>query len=210
MFLDALFLTTPFNDISAVIFDLDGTLLTSNIDFIKMKVDIGCPNDQDILAYVASLPSKLQYGANRVISEHEMTDAKDACWIEGAKHCITSLGELQLPMAVVTRNCRDAVALKMSNNNVPIDYIVTREDGPPKPDPTTLIEVARQWKIDPRKIVYVGDYLYDVQAANNAGMVSCLYANGRVPEYAHLADYMFSDFNTFLQDLKESANLQDK
>jgi HAD superfamily hydrolase (TIGR01509 family) len=199
-------LTNPFTNVCAVIFDLDGTLLSSNLDFVGMRNEIGCPYDQDILSFIATLSEPNQQAANRIVAFHELTDAKSASWIDGVEHCVTSLRRMQVPMAIVTRNSREAVALKISNNNVPIDHIVTREDGPPKPDPTTLINIARQWQIEVHQIAYVGDYLYDVQAANNAGMMSCLFASDGSPEYGHLADYIFSDFNEFLQNLKNTAN----
>lgn len=199
-------MTNLFTNICAVIFDLDGTLLTSNVDFIAIRKEISCPSGQDILCHIASLSEPHQQAANRVVYEHELTDAKAAQWIDGAEHCVTALHKLKVPMAIVTRNSRDAVALKISNNNVPIDQIFTREDGPPKPDPTTLINIASQWQIGIHQIAYVGDYLYDVQAANNAGMMSCLFASEGSPEYGHLADYIFSDFKEFLQDLKNTAN----
>ena len=75
-----------------------------------------------------------------------------------------------LPVAIVTRNCKQATALKISNNQIPISTVLTRECAPAKPDPTALLMIAGQWQIAPAHILYVGDYIYDQQAAENAGM----------------------------------------
>jgi HAD superfamily hydrolase (TIGR01549 family) len=76
----------------------------------------------------------------------------------------------KLPMAIVTRNCRQATAIKVANNSIPIDYVLTREDAPAKPDPTALLMVANTWQLQPEDCLYVGDFIYDQQAAENAGM----------------------------------------
>ena len=43
-------------------------------------------------------------------------------------------------------------------------------------------------------VIYVGDYLYDIQAAHNANMRACLYAPNETPPYADQADYVLHDF----------------
>ena len=73
-------------------------------------------------------------------------------------------------MAIVTRNCREATAIKLANNAIPIDIVLTREDAPAKPDPTALLMVARQWQLNAEDCLYVGDFIYDQLAAENAGM----------------------------------------
>ena len=41
--------------IKGVIFDLDGTLVESSLNFTRMRADIGCPQDEDILTFVDAL-----------------------------------------------------------------------------------------------------------------------------------------------------------
>jgi len=48
--------------------------------------------------------------------------------------------------------------------------VLTREDAPAKPDPTALLMVANTWQLRPEDCLYVGDFIYDQQAAENAGM----------------------------------------
>ncbi len=176
------------------IFDLDGTLMESSLDFVALKRAINCPPQTDILAFVDSLVEPFKREAQSIIQQHEMLDAEQAKWIKGAQNCIKRIQKQGLPLAIVTRNCRPATQLKLTQNSLQVPIIITREDGPPKPDPTTLLGVARQWGISVTQLAYVGDYLYDLQAANNAGMLGCLYAPDGLPHYAHLADWVFSDF----------------
>lgn len=187
--------------IRGIIFDLDGTLLTSSLDFNRMRREVGCPEGSDILGHVDSLPcDKARSSAHAVIRQHELTDAEHSEWIPGARSLVNSLAENLRPMAIVTRNIADAARTKMLRNKVPIDLVLSREDAPAKPDPTALLQIAAQWRLLPEQIMYVGDYLYDVQAANNAGMTSCLYAPGNIPDYADQADLVISDY-PYLQRL---------
>ncbi len=157
--------------IQGVIFDLDGTLVNSTLDFRKMRADVGCPESDDILTFIDTLPTQAQQDeANALIVQHELNDAETSCWLPGGKAMVVQVQQARLPMAIVTRNCRQATRLKISQNNIPIDNVLTREDAPPKPDPTALLMIAGQWQLPPEKCLYVGDFIYDRHAAENAGM----------------------------------------
>ncbi|MEC7509296.1 MAG: HAD family hydrolase, partial [Pseudomonadota bacterium] len=41
--------------IRGVIFDLDGTLVESSLNFTQMRADVGCPQNEDILTFVNAL-----------------------------------------------------------------------------------------------------------------------------------------------------------
>ncbi|GGW78262.1 HAD family hydrolase [Alteromonas halophila] len=157
--------------VHGVIFDLDGTLVESRLDFVKMRADVGCPPDDDILGFVEGLTClTTQAQARQVILQHELDDAQTSRWLTNGKAMVEKAQDAGLPMAIVTRNCQQATRIKIHNNQIPIDTILTREDAPPKPDPTALLMVAKQWNLHPRHCLYVGDFIYDRHAAENAGM----------------------------------------
>lgn len=184
----------------AVIFDLDETLLTANIDFKAIRNAIGCAKGEDILVHLEAMTNEGEkQKALDMIREHEIQDAMQAEWIPGAKQMVNELKSANLPVAIVTRNSKEATHIKLHRNNVDIDTVITREHAPPKPDPTALLQIAEEWRIPPEKIAYVGDYIYDVLAANNAHMHSCLFLRRGMAEFAKLADFVFNDY-TELQD----------
>lgn len=196
-------MTDRLRQIKGVIFDLDGTLMHSLLDFNYLRKATGCPENLDILAYINSLDHQSQLNANKIVKDHEIEDAKQAKWIEGAHILVQHLSSLGLPVAIVTRNCREAVLHKLHGNTEYFDPVVTREDAPAKPDPEALLMIAKNWQIDVSCLAYIGDYLYDVQAANRAGMLSCLYVADSLPDYADQADVIFSDFTTFKNYFKQ-------
>lgn len=190
--------------IQGIIFDLDGTLVSSRLDFAYLKRELACPKHVDLLQHVNQLPASQKEDAHRFIYNHEMQDAEQSSWLPGAQKFVHDCQAKHIPMAIITRNMRDAAMLKIQHNNIPIDIVLTRDDAPPKPDPSGLLQVANEWKIHHKEIIYIGDFLYDIEAAINASMWSCLYAPKECPEYAHKADLVIQDFS----ELEHKIRLQ--
>ena len=159
------------NNARGVIFDLDGTLVSSTLDFALIRQQIGCPENTDLLSFIDAMPIESERDqAAQIVLQHELDDARNATWLSGAREFVSRLVQQQLPMAIVTRNCIQATAIKLHNNQVPIDLVITREDAPAKPQPDALLMVAQEWQLPPEQLLYVGDYVYDELAAQNAGM----------------------------------------
>lgn len=183
-------------DISGVVFDLDGTLVDSRLDFNAMREELGFPENETILEHLATLSDQAAIDqAQQIIRRHEMDGAKAATWMPGAKGFLHRLKSLGIPMAILTRNMQEAAALTCVSLEIPIDFILTREDCLPKPDPQGLLMIARQWQIDCGNMVYIGDYRFDIEVAANANMRSCLYLNEQNSSYADQADWVIDHFD---------------
>jgi HAD superfamily hydrolase (TIGR01509 family) len=181
--------------VKGVIFDLDGTLVTSTLDFALIKAQVGCDRDADLLDYVESLPSPyMREEAMALIHQHEMQDAQHAEPIPGVIETLSVLKAMGMPMAIVTRNYSKAAKLKLSRCQLDLDFLLTREDALPKPDPQALHMVADTWSLPYQQCVYVGDYKYDIEAAQRASMHACLFAPLGMPEYADQADIIIERF----------------
>ena len=149
--------------------------MKTQLNFVKLKQAIKCPPSDDILTFINSLPDAEAKLATQVVLDHEIDDAKTSAWMPGAANFVNHALSETLPLAIVTRNCLEATQLKISNNQIPINLIVTREDAPPKPDPTALIMIAKKWNLPYESIAYIGDYKYDIEAAHNANMQAWLF-----------------------------------
>ncbi len=192
--------------IKGVIFDLDGTLVESELDFGKIKQQLNCPFDTDVLDFIEDMPSiDAQQQAHHIIIEHEALDAMNAKALPHMHALLASLQQLSLPTAIVTRNSKTATATKLSQNNITMELVLTRECYPAKPAPDALLAIAKQWDIPVSQLIYVGDYLYDIQAAKNAGMQSVFINHNQHAEYQDQADFIVSDLKE-LQTALEANN----
>ncbi|RAJ99041.1 HAD family hydrolase [Aliidiomarina maris] len=180
--------------IKGIIFDLDGTLVSSSLDFNAIRRDIGCPPQQDILDYLAALPANEREQAQALVFQHELDDAHSSDWMPNAQSFIHQCALAKIPMAIVTRNSAQPTHIKVTRNGIPISHVVTREQSKPKPDPSALLAIAQQFDLPSDAIMMVGDYKYDLQAGRNAGMATCLINYQQLPDYVHLADYRFEHF----------------
>lgn len=178
-----------------IIFDLDGTLANTHLDFQKMCRDAGLPAGTQILEHCASLDDQEKVSQIlSVVERHELHGANRAEWILDAKDMLIRFRAADIPMAIVTRNMRAATEITIDKLGIPIDLVITREDCVPKPDPAGLLLVAKQWNIAPERLVYVGDFKFDLMAARNAGLFSCLILNQRNNEFCHMADKVIKNF----------------
>lgn len=193
-------------NIFAVVFDLDNTLVSSSLNFKEIKAVINCPEKEDILNFINSLSTdtstEQKRQAQQVVNDYEMADAIAAKKMPGTDDLLQLLKRLNIPCAIVTRNNKAAARLKTSNNGIDIPLLITREHFPAKPAPDALIYLANYWQIKPENILFVGDYLYDIQMAINANTQSCLLSYGQTLEYAHLATCTADDLVQLSQLIK--------
>ncbi|MDX1451253.1 MAG: HAD family hydrolase [Oleiphilaceae bacterium] len=186
---------------AGVIFDLDGTLVSSQLDFATMRRELQCPANQDLLVYIEALPEQQQRQAMAVVHRHETEDAARSQALPGVARQLAYLDSLGLPTAIVTRNSRSATTRKLNAAGLQFELVLTREDAPPKPDPSALLAVAEQWSLPPQQCIYLGDFRYDLEAALAADMHAWLYAPHALPDYAILAHRVLRHFDELGQAL---------
>ena len=68
--------------------------------------------------------------------------------------------------------------------------VISEEVGKSKPDPAMLFEALRQAKLEPKDAILLGDSVTaDIRAANNAGIDSILFTNGKPAPESHGATW---------------------
>jgi HAD superfamily hydrolase (TIGR01549 family) len=196
------------HNLVGVIFDLDNTLVSSSLDFNHIRAVLGCPKDIDLLSFVDALPHFQQLKAQQLLINYELTDAYNAKKLAGTDALLALLSSLNINCAIVTRNCEQAALLKIKNNNIDIPILLTREDHKAKPAPDALLHLAEHWNIPPENLLYVGDYLYDLQAAQNANTMSCLITYGKTVSYAHLATIVVNNLAELSELIKKKSGMR--
>lgn len=190
--------------IKAVVFDLDNTLVTSNIDFQKLRDELECPVGKDVLTHVDETICQHERRQRvNTILRHEIDDAKSSTLMKGARSLTNWLSEQKMPFGIITRNCREAAQKKILSHGLHIEELITREDFPAKPDPASLFHLMRKWCLQQNNVLYVGDHEYDVLTAKNAGCLSCFISNSSHKPQTFGADLDFPTLSELLIYLKQ-------
>lgn len=185
------------------IFDLDGTLVDSKLDFSALCRQLGWPEGTLILEHLATLPEPEQQWAGAQIHQFELAGAMQATLMPGVTDMLAEFAELGLPTAILTRNSKAVTELTLQRFELPFDVVLTRDDAPAKPDPAGLWRIAEHWRIAPAELLFIGDYLFDLETAKAAGMPSCLYLDGTNQHFSALADYQISHFAQLQQACRQ-------
>ena len=153
----------------AVIFDLDGTLADSLLDFDAIREEIGLQPGLPILEQLAdATPAELER-AEAIMRRHERAAIAGATLTDGCADLLGHLAGLQIPIGILTRNIREVVTHFARAFDFRFQAVYTREDGPPKPSPVGVLALCEKLGAPPSETLTVGDYKFDVLAGRRAG-----------------------------------------
>ena len=192
--------------VRGIIFDLDGTLVDSRLDFDAMRHEMGLPAGVPILEGLANIPDgQVRDRMLEVLRTHELRGADESVLFEGVLEFLSHVNHVGISTAVLTRNSRETTERTLNRWGLSFSQIVTREDAPPKPDPAGVRLIARRWGLPTHQIIVIGDYLFDLQADRRAGMRSVLFAPNETPTFANEADFILRDFREAVKLLDQLA-----
>jgi len=173
-----------------VIFDMDGTLIEPLLDFGAIRRDLGIAPDEGILEAIQALPPERSKQAAARLLGRELAAARSAALLPGTTQTLSAIRAAGLKTALLTRNAAEAMQIVLERFKLEFDLAWSREDGPIKPEPVGVLAACRTLGIQPARTVCVGDYHYDLVAANRAGAVSVLLVQGARPAFADEADFV--------------------
>jgi HAD superfamily hydrolase (TIGR01549 family) len=186
---------SPVLPIRGVVFDLDGTLVRQGLDFEAIRREIGLPPGTPLLEALEQLPAAERDRAWAVLDRHELAAAAGAEVLPGVPEFLAWLDSRNVRRAVLTRNSRAASAAALARCRLTaFDPVMSRDDGPYKPQPDGLLYICTVWGLRPAEVLMVGDYLYDVQVGRRAGTRVALITHGKMWPFAGEADLVFTDF----------------
>lgn len=175
----------------AVLFDLDGTLIETHINFPAMTRAILA------LAHQAQVPDETVAGRDILGMTDAATDniaargGNGAAWkqqafaqledmekagcanpslLPGAAELLTGLAARGVKIGIVTRNCRTVSEALLAQFGLTHDVLLTRDDvAKTKPHPEHLWDALRVLNCGPDAAAMVGDHWMDVSAGRAAG-----------------------------------------
>jgi HAD superfamily hydrolase (TIGR01549 family) len=180
--------------VRGVVFDLDGTLIVDQHDYAAIRRELGLTASEPLLEWVERLEGAQRDTARRVLHRHEEVAARAARVNAGVPAFLARLDAQGIRRGVLTRNTRSAASTALAVCGLSFDAVVTRDDGPHKPDPFGIVHLCAAWDLAPGEVLMLGDYLYDLQAGRAAGARTALVTHGRDLPFANLADLSFASF----------------
>ncbi len=182
--------------ILGAIFDLDGTLVDSQLDFDAVRLEVGLPAGQSVLEAMECMDSQRREHCRQVLHRHELAGAERATPVPGAADFIRLLRQQQIMTAVVTRNSKPMAHKMLSRFSLHFDTVISREDGPVKPDPWAIHSICENWNVSTERVVMVGDYRFDIQCGQRAGCRTVLvtHCRGGAQDECYQADFLLRSF----------------
>lgn len=189
----------------AVLFDLDGTLIDTAADFVRIIQQM-CRDEQRPVVEAEIIRTQVSEGARAMVKlvypEMDVTDpvflahrqrflntygdniVVDTNLFEGMYPLLEELEAHQIPWGIVTNKPRGLSELLLAALNLTerCAVLVCPEDvSKTKPDPEPMYLAAKQLNLEARDIIYVGDHPRDIDAGRNAEMYTILAAYGYLP-----------------------------
>jgi len=170
---------------------LDGTITQPYFDFDAIREEIGLPRDSGpLLELMEKMTPQQRCRAERILHFHEEKAVAESRLNPGAEETLAELRAAGIPIGILTRNQRDNAFAIARMHDLEFDAVIGREDGPVKPDAFGVLDLCRQFGVEPGQAILVGDYLFDLLSAKAAGAVAVLLVNNEpARKFAEHADY---------------------
>jgi HAD superfamily hydrolase (TIGR01549 family) len=167
--------------IAGVIFDLDGTLVDSGLDFEAMRREMELPPGLPILESIERLEPARAAECHTTLERHEREGVERATLLTGVKELLAELARRDIRTAIATRNSRAITRATQQKLGLSIEPALTRDDGPVKPDAWPVLRICQGWGVKPAEVVVVGDYRFDVESGRAAGAHTVLLTHPHDP-----------------------------
>jgi HAD superfamily hydrolase (TIGR01509 family) len=178
--------------IRAALFDMDGTIYESGIDWLALREEIDIPWDgRPILAQLAEADEETRARGTAALHRAEAEGAANGNLIAGTIELLNYLHKRGVRCALVTNNSRRSASTVLDRHELPFDIVLTREDGPSKPAPDLFLAALDRLGVDPGCALVIGDAHLDVLAAHAAGVPEVILVGSpawmkeHIPEDVH-------------------------
>ena len=198
---------------SAVLFDLDGTLINSGLSFLKIVNELKVEESQDPVnfeivrefssrgaslilknAFPEANDEKIDELKHKFLKRYAQIMTSDIHVYEGVEELLNFLTEKNIPWGIVTnKSAKYALPIieKLNWHNQTSAIICPENVHQTKPDPEGILRALNLLDASIETSFYVGDHERDIQTAKNANVksIACTYGYYESNPLSWGADY---------------------
>ncbi|STZ07674.1 Phosphoglycolate phosphatase [Moraxella caprae] len=199
---------TSTTKLNAVLFDLDGTLIDTAPDFIRIiklmcaKHNHPCPADTaireqvsagaramvrlmfgDELMNVADTDERMLAYRQEFLDLYEQDICVDSRLFDGLDSLLDTLESKGVAWGIVTNKPRylaEQLLDKLDLAKCCAVLVCPDDVANTKPDPEPMFLACKKLNIDPKNCIYVGDHIRDIQAGRASGMMTVAVGFGYI------------------------------
>lgn len=187
--------------ISAVLFDLDGTLVDTAPDFVEtlnrltQRHNLPMVDEPRIrntvsdgasaliaLAFSHLSEHKQQAFKEELLNEYDLVAGQHCSLFKGLEDVLLELESRSIPWGIVT-NKPERFAKPLIDQlffNAPGALVCPDHVNQPKPSPEALFLACKMMKVSPDNAVYIGDHPRDIDSGRAAGMRTIIAGFGYI------------------------------
>lgn len=188
---------TDYSNVRAVVFDMDGTIINSTVDFRKMKKGMiqelgamGVPTSlldpgQTIVVLISRVEAyfvsegrgeelpRLRAWVNDLMNRTELERVEETTPVDGARDVLLLLRRRGYRLGLLTRGSRAYAveALRVAGIDIGFDVMVCRDDYPEeeaKPNGLAMKRICQMMGTPVEECLLVGDHLIDLSCARSS------------------------------------------
>ena len=157
--------------IKVSLFDMDGTIFDSGIDWRGIRDEIGLAYDgRPILQQLEDATPATRERGREILLRAEREGAENGELLPGAAELVRFLQSRGVLCVLITNNSRRSAETILSKHPLPFDFVFTRDEGAAKPHPGIFHRALKEVGLPPSQAVAIGDAHLDVIAAHRAGI----------------------------------------
>ena len=187
-----------------IIFDLDGTLIKSNIDYEGIRIELRevlesivsteefeyiSSSYRSILELIAFIEKNDERGnilqnSWEFIEDQELKGYENALIEDDVFPTLDKLKELNHIITILTNNSRKLTDFGLEKYGLRkyFEYVLTRDEvSNPKPDPEGLLKTIKYFNKNKEETIFIGDSWLDAETAINAGIKFFYLGNDGAP-----------------------------
>ncbi|MCD6135556.1 HAD-IA family hydrolase [Candidatus Bipolaricaulota bacterium] len=166
--------------IRAALFDMDGTIWNTSIDWRAVRREIDIPADgRPIYTQIMELPALKRDRGIEILQRYETWGAVNGTLVPGTKELLQYLRDAHVKCALVTNNSRKSVEHVLKQHPLSFDVILSRDDGTLKPDPQAFLSALDVLAVSPNEAIAIGDAHLDLIASDRAGIAQFILVGNR-------------------------------